>query len=90
MIALGVDFAVHAMRRYQEEKTLGYAPRRALQIGFAGVLGALGLAMLSDGIAFLSNVSSDIQAIIHFGIAAGIAVASSFLVLGIMVPLAAM
>ena len=25
MIALGVDFAVHAMRRYQEEKTLGYA-----------------------------------------------------------------
>ena len=26
MIALGVDFAVHAMRRYQEEKALGYAP----------------------------------------------------------------
>ena len=50
----------------------------------------LGLAMLSDGIAFLSNVSSDIEAIIHFGIAAGISVASSFLVLGIIVPLAAM
>ena len=90
MIALGVDFAVHAIRRYQEEKALGYAPRRALQIGFAGVLGALWLAMLSDGIAFLSNTSSDIEAIVHFGIAAGIAVASSFLVLGIIVPLAAM
>ena len=45
MIALGVDFAVHAMRRYQEEKALGYAPRRALRIGFAGVLGALVLAV---------------------------------------------
>ena len=90
MIALGVDFAVHAIRRYQEEKTLGYPPGRALQIGFAGVLGALWLAMLSDGIAFLSNVSSDIEAIIHFGIAAGISVASAFLVLGIIVPLAAM
>ena len=90
MIALGVDFAVHAMRRYQEEKTLGYAPRRALGIGFAGVLGALVLAMLSDGIAFLSNASSEIEAIVHFGIAAGIAAVSSFLVLGVIVPLAAM
>ena len=90
MIALGVDFAVHAMRRYQEEKALGYAPRRALRIGFAGVLGALVLAMLSDGIAFLSNASSGIEAIIHFGIAAGIAAASSFVLLGVIVPLATM
>ena len=90
MIALGVDFAVHAIRRYQEEKALGYAPSRALRVGFAGVLGALALAMLSDGIAFLSNTASGIEAIVHFGIAAGIAAASSFLVLGIIVPLAAM
>ena len=90
MIALGVDFAVHALRRYQEEKDVGYAPQRAFRVGFAGVLGALVLAMLSDGIAFLSNVSSGIEAIIHFGIAAAIAAASSFLVLGVIVPLAAM
>ena len=90
MIALGVDFAVHALRRYQEEKALGYAPQRALKVAFAGVLGALVLAMLSDGIAFLSNVSSGIEAIIHFGIAAGIAAASSFVLLGVIVPLAAM
>ena len=90
MIALGVDFAVHAIRRYQEERAIGYAPSRALQVGFAGVLGALVLAMLSDGIAFLSNASSGIEAIIHFSIAAGIAAVSSFLVLGIVVPLATM
>ena len=90
MIALGVDFAVHALRRYQEEKALGYAPQRALKVAFAGVLGALVLAMLSDGIAFLSNVSSGIEAIIHFGIADGIAAASSFVLLGVIVPLAAM
>ncbi len=90
MIALGVDFAVHAIRRYQEERAVGYAPRRALQLGFAGVMGALLLAMLSDGIAFLSNTSSGIEAVIHFGIAAAIAAASSFLVLGVIVPLATM
>ena len=90
MIALGVDFAVHAIRRYQEEKAIGYAPGRAFRVGFAGVLGALALAMLSDGIAFLSSTSSGIESIIHFGIAAAIAAASSFLLLGVVVPLATM
>ena len=90
MIALGVDFAVHAIRRYQEERAVGYLPRRALRVGFPGVLGALLLAMLSDGIAFLSNTASGIEVIIHFGIAAAIAATSSFLVLGVVVPLATM
>ena len=87
MISLGVDFAVHALMRYREERSNGYGPGLALRVGFAGVLGALLLAMLSDGIAFLSNLSSGIEAVIHFGSAAGIAVFSSFLVLGIGVPL---
>ena len=90
MIALGVDFAVHALRRYQEERAVGYPPVRAFRIGMAGVVGALVLAMLSDGIAFLSNASSGIEAVIHFGIAAGIASLSSFLVLGLVLPLAMM
>ena len=88
MISLGVDFAVHALRRYSEERGNGYAPSMALRVGFAGVLGALALAMLSDGVAFLSNMSSGIESVIHFGAAAGIAVFSSFLVLGVGVPLA--
>ena len=87
MISLGVDFAVHALMRYREERGNGHAPGLAIRIGFAGVLGALLLAMLSDSIAFLSNLSAGIEAVIHFGSAAGIAVASSFLVLGIGVPL---
>ena len=90
MIALGVDFAVHALGRYQEEKRAGYLPRQVLRVGLAGVLGALVLAMLSDSIAFLSNTSSEIETVIHFGIAAGIAAASSFVVLGVVVPLAMM
>jgi predicted RND superfamily exporter protein len=90
MVSLGVDFAVHAVRRYREERAAGLAPSRALRVGMAGVLGALVLAMLSDGIAFLSNVPSGIEAIVHFGVAAGIAVFSSFIVLGIVLPVALM
>ena len=50
-------------------------------------MGALVLAMLSDGIAFLANTSSGIEAVVHFGLAAGIAVGSSFLILGVVAPL---
>ena len=90
MISLGVDFALHSLRRYREEKSCGYAPGMALRTGFAGVLGALALAMASDSIAFLSNTASGIEALIHFGIAAAIAMLSSFIVLGVMLPLAMM
>lgn len=90
MVSLGVDFSVHAVRRYFEERTLGFAPRRALVLAFTGVLAALLLAMLSDGIAFLSNVPSGIEAVVQFGLAAGIAVLAAFIVLGVVVPLAVM
>ena len=90
MVSLGVDFAVHAARRYQEERRTGLAPGAALPVAAAGVLSALVLAMFSDGIAFLSNVPSGIEAVVHFGLAAGIATVSSFLVLGVFLPLALM
>jgi predicted RND superfamily exporter protein len=90
MISLGVDAAIHALRRYGEEKKKGYELRMALRTGFVGVLGALTLAMLTDGVAFLSNVTSGIESIAGFGISAGIAVTSSFVILGIVAPLAMM
>ena len=52
MISLGVDFAVHALRRYKEEFNNLRTPRTALKIGLSGVLGALILAMATDSIAF--------------------------------------
>ena len=90
MISLGVDFAVHSIRRYKEEKDVGNTPRNAFAIGMTGVLVALLLAMASDSIAFLSNLSSNIEAVIHFGGAAAIATISSFILLGIVAPLSLM
>ncbi len=90
MISLGVDFVVHSVHRYKEEIGKGYSPRDGLKIGLAGVLVALLLAMASDSIAFLSNLSSTIEAIIHFGSAAAIAVLSAFVILGIVAPIATM
>lgn len=87
MISLGADFLIHAVDRYNEERARSRQPIRALRAGLAGVLGALALASLSDGIAFLANLTSGIETIIGFGIAAGIAVLSNFVIMGILVPL---
>ncbi len=88
MISLGADFMIHAVSRYNEERRRHRQPIMALRAGLAGVLGALALASLSDGIAFLANITSGIETIIGFGIAAGIAVLSNFIIMGILIPLA--
>ena len=90
MISLGVDFLIHAVVRYREERTRHPEPSLALMAGFTGVLGALTLAMLSDGIAFLANVTSGIETIIGFGIGAGIAVGASYIIMGLFLPLVIM
>ena len=90
VISLGVDFFIHAAARYQEERGRGVEPSLALGAGFTWVIGALTLAMLSDGIAFLANVTSGIETVIGFGVAAGIAVAAAYLVMGLFLPLVMM
>jgi predicted RND superfamily exporter protein len=90
MISLGVDYAIHAVHRYQEESFRERTGRAALRAGLAGVIGALTLAMLTDGFAFASNATSGIESVTQFGIAAAIAVLSAYFVLGMVVPAANM
>ena len=90
MISLGVDFLIHAVARYREETRRVAEPYLALRAGFTGVIGALTLAMLSDGIAFLANLTSGIETVIGFGIGAGIAVLSSYVIMGMFLPLVIM
>lgn len=91
MISFGADFAFHAIGRYREELAApGVGFRRALEIGLAGVLGALLVAMASDGSAFMSNTTTGIDSLVQFGVAASMATVASFLVLGLVTPLAMM
>ena len=86
MISLGVDFGVHAIRRYQEEKNNDISFDRKFIIAFTGVGAALTLAFISDAIAFLSNITAGIESIVHFGLAAGVATFAAYIVLGIYAP----
>ncbi len=87
MISFGVDFAFHAIGRYREERAEGRGAERAFVVGLGSVSTALILALTSDTVAFLSNVSAGIESIVQFGLGAGIALAAAYLLLGIVSPL---
>ena len=86
MVAFGVDFGVHAIRRYQEEKRANISYDKKFIIAFTGIGSALTLAFISDAIAFLSNVTAGTESIVHFGLAAGVATFGAYIVLGIYAP----
>ncbi|MEL6890501.1 MAG: efflux RND transporter permease subunit [Actinomycetota bacterium] len=87
MISFGVDFAFHAIGRYRESRADGLTSAPAVVGGLAAVSGALVLALVSDSVAFLANVTAGIESIIGFGVGAAIALASAFVLLGIVAPL---
>jgi predicted RND superfamily exporter protein len=86
ILVLGVDYVIHSMHRYHEEKEKVGEPKKAFGLGIAGVGSALFLAMLTTVMAFLSNATSGIESVIGFGIAAGMAIVSAFIIMGLFVP----
>ncbi len=87
MVSFGVDFAFHAIGRYREERAEGRTAGPAFIAGTTAVSGALLLALVSDSTAFLANLTSGIESINQFGVGAAIALASAYLLLGVVAPL---
>ena len=86
MVSLGVDFSIHALKRMQEERVKGH--KNYFIVGMSGVIGALTLALLTDSSAFLANAFAGVESVFYFGLAATLATLLSYVVLGILVPLA--
>ncbi len=90
ILVLGVDYAIHSLHRYEEERAKAGEPGKSLGISIAGVGGALFLAMVTTVVAFGSNVISEIEEIIGFGVSAAMAIFSAFWIMGFFVPAAKM
>ncbi|MGA1872443.1 MAG: MMPL family transporter, partial [Thermoplasmatota archaeon] len=90
ILVLGVDYAIHAVHRYEEERTKEKDPQRSLGLSVAGVGAALFLAMVTTVVAFASNAISEIEEIVGFGISASLAILSAFWIMGFFLPAAKM
>jgi predicted RND superfamily exporter protein len=86
ILSLGVDYALHSLHRYHEEHAREPDPRRAFRTSTRMVGPALFIAMVTTAVAFLSNMSSELEAVQQFGLAAGLAIIFAFLLLGLALP----
>lgn len=86
ILSLGVDYALHSLHRYHEELRSHPEPREAFRLSTLLVGPALFIAMVTTAVAFFSNMSSELQAVQQFGLAAGLAIIFAFLLLGLALP----
>lgn len=85
ILALAVDFAIHGVRRYREERGQ-HAPAEAVRRS-VGLLGpALILAAGTTATAFLSNAFSSVEALRDWGIEGGVAILAALWVCGVHTP----
>ncbi|MFB6074563.1 MAG: RND family transporter [Haloarculaceae archaeon] len=88
LLAVGIDFGIHAVNRYREEQVQGYSPGEAMRTATDQLLVAFFIVTGTTVIGFLANVTSQLAPIRDFGIVASIGISFTFLVFGVFLPAA--
>ncbi|MFP4050213.1 MAG: efflux RND transporter permease subunit [Thermoplasmata archaeon] len=78
---LVIDYGIHIVMRYREEKDDDKKPKLANMIAISTVGGALLLTTITTAIGFLSNTFSNITVMRNFGILAAVGISSSFILM---------
>ncbi len=81
LTGLIIDYGLHMVMRYREEKAKDKNPSASTRIAIMTVGGALLLTTFTTAIGFLSNVFSDLLVIRQFGILAAIGISSSLILM---------
>jgi predicted RND superfamily exporter protein len=88
LLAVGIDFGIHAINRYREETERGEPPSTAMRTATDQLLVAFFIVTMTTTIGFLSNLSSALAPVRDFGIVASIGIFFTFLTFGVFVPAA--
>jgi len=88
LLAIGIDFGIHAVNRYREERVEGKSIDESMRLTTDQVTVAFFIVTGTSAIGFLSNVVSVFPPTRDFGIVAAAGVVFTFLLFGIFVPAA--
>ena len=88
VVGLGIDYAVHLIARYREQRASGQAPDAAAATATRTVGAALVLATVATAVGFAATGLAPLSVIADFGIFTAIGVVSALLVMGTLVPAA--
>lgn len=87
LIGLSIDYGLHVVMRYREEREDGDTPpSKAMAVGLGSVGVALVYVTTTTVIGFLSNLTSPLSIFREIGLVSAIGIASALLVFGVLVP----
>jgi len=86
LLAVGIDFGIHAINRYREDRAEGLGIADAMQTATDQLLVAFFIVTGTTVIGFLSNFASDLPPIKDFGLVAAVGIVFTFLIFGIFLP----
>ncbi|PSP95453.1 RND transporter [Halobacteriales archaeon QS_4_62_28] len=88
LLAVGIDFGIHAVNRYREEVVLGKSTNESMRITTDQLLVAFFIVTGTTVIGFLANFTSALTPIKEFGLVASVGIVFTFLIFGIFLPAA--
>lgn len=86
ILAMGIDYAMHVIARYQEERQLGYGVQHSISMATKHVGAALFITMVTTVAGFVSLYFSRIQAIGQFGVMVGAGMMTAYLSCILLLP----
>jgi predicted RND superfamily exporter protein len=88
LLAVGIDFGIHAINRYREEHVDGLGVGEAMRVTTDQLTVAFFIVAGTSVIGFLANLTSSLPTVREFGVVAAIGIGFTFLIFGIFVPAA--
>lgn len=86
LLGLGIDYGLHLVFRYREERISGHNSEKASGKTVDSVGEALVLATVTTAIAFLSYLTSSMSALASFGAMCAIGIVCAFVVMLLLIP----
>ena len=86
LIAIGIDFGIHSINRYREERVTGLGISESMMRTTDQMSVAFAIVVGTSAIGFLANVVSAFPPTQNFGIVAAVGIVFTFLIFGVFVP----
>lgn len=86
LLGLGIDYALHLVFRYRDERGEGMSTEESCNNSIGSVGEALILATITTVIAFLSNSFSSMKIINDFGLLSAVGIICNFIIMILMIP----
>jgi len=88
LLAVGVDFGIHAINRYREERVEGGDIESAMRVTTDQLVVAFFIVTGTTVLGFLANLTSALPPTRDFGLIAAVGIVFTFLIFGIFLPAA--